>query len=163
MRFIRFIILFVTVVLYGNTAIFAQAMTTYCNERFGFCVERPIDFKPLPAPENGDGRGFVSPDGKAEYVAFGSLAVEDVNFTLADEFNNAQEGVTISYKVLKKDWFVLSGKDTDGSIFYQKTMRKINDINGQPTPVYWTVEIKYPADQKATYDPYCSLVARQWK
>jgi hypothetical protein len=163
MTTIRLSIWLAAFILLGNSRATAQKMVTYCNERFGFCVERPADFTALPAPENGDGRGFVSPDGKAEYVAFGGLAVEELNFTLADEYRIAQEGVTVTYKVLKKDWFVLSGKDTDGSIFYQKTVRKTITYNGEPTAVYWTVELKYPADLQSIYEPYCSTVARQWK
>ena len=148
--------------LLANT-VFAQSTTEYCNDRYQFCVVRPADFIALPLPENGDGAGFKSTDQAAEFVAFGCLVVQEINDSLETVYTAAQKDVTVTYKIRKKDWFVVSGIDTDGKIFYQKTARKTIDYNGSETEVYWTAEIKYPASQKEKYDPYCALIAKFWK
>ena len=46
------------------------AYKTYHNQRFGYRIDYPADFRPQPEADNGDGRRFTSPDGQAVLSAY---------------------------------------------------------------------------------------------
>ena len=53
----------------------------YANPRFGTSAEVPVDgFAPDPAPENGDGQGWTSTDGKGQILVFGAFVLVDETF-----------------------------------------------------------------------------------
>ena len=52
----------------------AETWKRYTNERFGTSVEVPADFTAKPPPANNDGRTFVSRDGSARILVYGSNA-----------------------------------------------------------------------------------------
>ncbi len=123
--------------LIGCAAWAAPQWTTYCNERFGFCVQRPAFLTPQPPPENGDGQEFRR--GGARFIAFGSLQV----LSLQETYGLAQKGLRVTYKQLRPDFFVVSGYK--GSIVVYQHTRVMGDA-------YVTLYFEYPASQKATYD-----------
>ena len=127
---------------------------TYSNSRFGFAIKYPAHWVPQPAPENNDGRRFDSPDGRASLSAWGSFnALEDTIGTgLQREFETP--GRKITYKVLKKDWYVVSGYE-NGNIFYQKTILKDD--------VFYSFLLVYPPEDKSLFDPVVAAVAKSFK
>lgn len=48
----------------------------YANGRFGYAADIPSDFKTTLMPENGDGLGLQSPDGKAKLSIWGNYVTE---------------------------------------------------------------------------------------
>jgi len=128
----------VWVLLIGGVAWAAPQWTAYCNERFGFCVQRPAFLTPQPPPENGDGMEFRQ--GGIRFIAFGSQKV----FSLPKTYELAQKGVRVTYKQLRPDFFVVSGYK--GSFVVYHHTRVMGDA-------YVTLYFEYPASQKAAYDP----------
>lgn len=132
----------------------------YCNSRFDFCVEYPASFSKLPKPDNDDGMTFLSADKKATISAFGSLATEPFE-TLDQELALAITDKKVTYKVVRKDWFILSGTDRNGNIFYRKTVKKkINYMELGETDVFQTLMLSYPPSQKQLYHSYCQKIAK---
>lgn len=135
---------------------------TYCNDRFDFCIKYPTRFHLQEKSLNGDGAFFEAIDKKAEIWAYGSLAVEGLD-QLEQEFNIASGKINVTYKVKKDNWFVLSGVDDKGNFIYQKTMKKNIDYYGDKgTPVFQTLRLSYPPNQKAQYETYCAVIAKSF-
>jgi len=140
-------------------------LLTYCNARFDFCIKYPKNFKKQPDSENGDGGYFISSDKKAEISAFGMMLIGE------DEYDNAKywfsadtAGLKVSYKFQKPNWFVFSGTDTLGNIFYQKTIKKkVHYMGGDLEYVFLTLRIRYPISQNALYSSYCDTIANSFK
>jgi hypothetical protein len=138
----------------------------YCNDRFGFCASYPKVFTGQGEAENGDGQVFLANDKQAEIRAYGMLVVEGVNENIQDEFDMGVENLQVSYKVVKPDWFVVSGLNKDGRIVYRKTVKR--KIRYQPgdeatTLVYQTLMITYPKSQQAQYGSYCKVIAKAFQ
>lgn len=136
-----------------NTLAFGHlTYDTYCNSRFDYCVEYPTILAPQPEAENGDGRIFVSQNKKVTLFAWGSNALdEDLESKLETTIRNKK----VVYKAVKKDWFIVSGYNKDGNIFYQKTIL----ADG----VFKTVLLEYPTAEKPTYDKVCEKLAKSFK
>jgi hypothetical protein len=119
---------------------------TYHNQRFGYRIDYPADFRPQPEPENGDGRRFLSPDGQAVLTVFaGYAAAED---GLAKRRKVAREGwqeqhATFTLDQPTRTGYVLSGQ-VKGRIFYEKTVIKSDML----TTFIW----EYPTARKAAMD-----------
>ncbi len=121
---------------------------TYSNARYGFSIAYPVGLLvPQGESDNGDGQKFVSRDGSASLTTFGSNRLDR---SLQDEFQSAQENRSVTYKVLKRNMFVVSGIQS-GKIFYQKTL-----LRGD---VFKTFIIEYDEQERATFDPITSRIA----
>ena len=116
----------------------------YRNARFGFSVLYPVDFRPLPAPDNADGLSFVSPDGMAKLTVSG---INQLGETSTDLFTRSVQLVTgrATYKHLGTDWFVISWQnDQSGQIGYRKSFFGKFSIN--------TLVFTYPVSQRSKYE-----------
>lgn len=133
--------------------VFAQGgYKTYSNARFGYSVSYPANILiPQGEPDNGDGQVFLSRDGHAEMRVFGRYNVQ--NETLRSAFNSAQEGKSVTYKLLRGNFYVVSGHK-DGKIFYEKTMLKGDTFK--------TFMIEYDEADASTYDAITARVARSF-
>jgi hypothetical protein len=121
---------------------------TYSNARYAFRIAYPLGIlAPQGESDNGDGQKFVSQDGSATLIAFGSNRLDR---SLHDEFQAAQENRAVTYKVLKRDMFVVSGTQS-GKIFYQKTL-----LRGD---TFKTFIIEYDEQERATFDAITSRIA----
>lgn len=121
---------------------------TYSNARYGFSIAYPVGLLiPQGEPDNGDGQKFVSRDGRASLTAFGSHRLDR---SLQDEFQSAQENRSVTYKVLKRNMFVVSGTE-NGKIFYRKTL-----LRGD---VFKTFIIEYDEQERARFDAITTRVA----
>jgi serine/threonine-protein kinase len=131
----------------------AEGWRTYVNPRFGAMAQYPADWTMGPEPENGDGRQFTSPDGRA------SLTISGILFVLsrAEEFAirlKPDEGETIAYQQQGRDWIVVSGLK-NGRIFYRKSLLTCD--------VWNDVSLDYPAADKVKYDAIVAHVAASLK
>ncbi|MBI4748693.1 MAG: hypothetical protein HY774_09390 [Acidobacteria bacterium] len=131
----------------------------YHNARFDYSISYPAKILfPQGEATNGDGQRFLSKDGKAELIVYGSHNALDQ--TLTDVFLDEQRRTeahphrTVTYKLLKTDWFVVSGFE-DETIFYQKTMLKRG--------IFKTFRITYPKTQKSTFDPITTVIAKSFR
>lgn len=124
---------------------------TYSNARYAYSISYPASLlTPQGEADNGDGQAFRSSDGAAEMRVYGS---QDLGGGLSGAYSEAQAGKEVTYKTMKGNWFVVSGRD-GGKIFYQKTLFKGG--------VFKTFLIEYDAAQKSTYDAVTTRVARSF-
>jgi hypothetical protein len=125
---------------------------TYSNARYGFSIAYPAGILiPQGESDNGDGQRFASRNGSASLVAFGENRLDR---SLADEFRSAQENRSVTYKVLRRDMFVVSGFG-NGKIFYQKTLLRGGSFK--------TFVIEYDEGERATFDPITSRIAASFR
>ncbi len=140
-------------------AVAAESWTTYKNPRFGYTLSYPSSlFKPQEPSENSDGRSFLTADGRAKIVVYGT--VNDENFTPAQyrqtilsEFAGYDQ---IDYSPRGKTWFVLSGFRGD-QIYYQKVMfscggRVINALS-----------VTFPKPEKKFYEGLIEVMEDNFK
>lgn len=134
---------------------------TYCNDRFQFCIEYPKNFTPQGESHNGDGQSFLSEDKKSTLIVSGIMSIVDVNPTIKEHFEMVTIDENITYKVLKKDFFIISGYNKNGDIFYQKTLAKnFKENNKNTLPDYYqTLKIVYPKNQSKKYSEYCKKIS----
>lgn len=124
---------------------------TYTNARYGYSISYPSNLLvPQGEADNGDGQAFLSKDGAAEMRVYGS---QDLGGGLAQSYLEAQAGKAVSYKTMKGNWFVVSGR-ANGKIFYQKTMLKGGALK--------TFTIEYDESQKSIYDAITARIARSF-
>ncbi len=105
---------------------------TYCNARFGYCIEYPSEILyPQGESGNGDGQIFKSKDAENALIVFRDFRDNidpDIQYTIEMAFNEDTWGnnpdfpkKVITYKKLGESFFVVSGYN-NGKIFYQKTI-----------------------------------------
>ena len=125
---------------------------SYCNARFDFCVDHPVAFGIGPAPTNNDGREFSDRDGFFMIASGMHNALEN---SLIDEMKSQEEDFDkITYRVKKKNWFVLSGYKDD-NILYLKTYIGKEYI--------YHLYIRYPAKLKTKYNTLVSTISHSFK
>jgi hypothetical protein len=100
----------------------------YPNVRYGYAVCYPPELKPGPEADNSDGRVFKGPHGSSVSAWGGYDALEH---GLAGEMKMTVEDMTkdvaglrgqVTYKVIRKDWFVVSGRN-GAHLVYQRTWK----------------------------------------
>lgn len=166
-QFVLFVLLSVSTYLLGQQCVNQKATIaqghpsagqykTYSNERFSYSVCYPSDLLEAQgeAP-NGDGQKFLSKTSNALMIVYGSNNV--LGQTLKDalqeevgDFNAKSPRGTITYKILKGDWFVISGSQA-GRIIYQKTVLRKG--------VFKTVRFEYNQNEKAVYDAVIKTIS----
>lgn len=142
----------------------AQDYENYCNEQFNFCIKYPKSFKLKSKSDNGDGATFVSSDKKAKIRVYGRRAIEGMD-QLDQELRDATIDIKVTYQVRKQNWFVFSGIDKGGNLIYQKTVKtNISDYYGgdEEIPVFQTLRLTYPLNQKEQYNAYCAVIAKSF-
>ncbi len=135
---------------------------TYCNDRFGFCIQYPEKILyPQGESDNGDGQSFRSKSGDVLLTVakvYGSTETEETlsdNFKEYTHFKNPDfPNRTITYKKLGSSFYIATGYN-NGNIFYNKTII----INGEFASAY----IEYPESQKETFNPYCEVINTTFK
>ena len=132
--------------------------STYTNVRFSYSISYPTGLLiPQPEPENGDGRMFLSRDGRAEMIVYGGYALDQ---SLRDRYieesreGEGEQSKKITYKVLHDNWFIVSGYKGK-RIFYQKTILKGD--------VFKTFRIEYDKSLAETFDKVTKRVAASFK
>ncbi len=140
----------------------AYKFETYCNSRFGFCIDYPSN-KLIPQGEsaNGDGQIFTSEDEKTRlwvYRDFRDNASIEEEFNIQSAFESDiqtnKPNRSITYKKLGSDYYVVSGYN-DGKIFYQKTMMTDKGLA--------TSLIEYPESEREYYDKVSETIFSSFK
>ncbi len=134
--------------------VFAQTYRSYSNARFGYSISYPSSLlKPQGEAANGDGQVFTGRG--AEMRVFGSNML--LNETLAAEYKALlrEKGSSVTYKVLKGSFFVISGK-SGGRIYYQKTFENADGA-------FITFMIEYDESLRSTFDPAVTRMVRSLK
>lgn len=130
----------------------SQEYVEYCNERYGFCVNYPSNFKKERPPDNGDGQRFN--DGKGFL-----MIVSGINNGLDDNLktemaSQSKDFDKITYQTYKNNWFVLSGYK-GSNILYLKTYVGRSSINH--------LYIQFPSSQKNEYDNIVTKISKSFK
>jgi hypothetical protein len=128
---------------------------TYANSRFGYTIKYPANVLiPQGESTNSDGQKFISSDGSASLLVWGSHNALDES--LQSRYNDTRKefGGSITYQVLKNHWFVISGYKED-NIFYQKTIFS-NDI-------FKTFIITYKRTHRRLFDPIVPEIGGSFK
>jgi len=140
---------------------FAETLyKTYSNKRFEYSISYPKDILyPQGEAANGDGQKFLSKEGDASLLVYGSHNFNDQ--TLEQRYQEESRGTTaenqtklVTYRVLKENWFVISGYVL-GKIFYQKTILNNNQFK--------TFYLEYPETKKKLYDPIVKQLSTSFK
>jgi len=132
---------------------------TYHNSRFDYSISYPADIL-IPQGEaiNGDGQKFFSRDRRTEMLVYGSHNSLDQTLKQVYEGQISRRSEhpnrIITYKVLKHDWFVVSGIEDD-RIFYQKTFLRNN--------VFKTFRIEYHEGDKQLFNSITSRISNSFK
>ena len=114
-----------TVCVVADASNSVEKYSTYSNSRFSYSVSYPAALLiPQGEAANGDGQKFLSRDGRAEMIVYGSNNALDQS--LRNLYNEQLRGgnrpkKAVTYKVLRDNWFVISGYEGD-RVFYQKTI-----------------------------------------
>jgi hypothetical protein len=138
---------------------------TYCNERFGFCVDYPLGVLfPQGESDNRDGQIFKSKDAETKllvYRDFRDNIDPETQFNIETAYNEDSWGNdpdnpkrVITYKKLGKTFFVISGYNK-GKIFYQKSVM----TNGQLA----TCIIEYQEKDMAYYNKIADRIFKSFK
>lgn len=118
----------------------ADGWTTYTNERFGYSIEVPAGLVGQGEAANGDGQEFKDASGKVHLKVWSSVIVDLENepegkTNLAWERRTTLErwrkqGIRVTYQPQAKGWWVLSGEDPQGRVYYLKELEKDGSIYG---------------------------------
>lgn len=128
----------------------------YENARFGSVIAVPPGMVPTRPPDNGDGQGFSTPDGKVSLAAFGCFNV-DGNSDLAVRWKDAlaEPGRTITYKRKTESWFVVSGVTEGGMGFYERYTANSKYGAG------WYMH--YPQSEEKRYSGWIERIAKSYE
>ena len=116
----------------------------YVNDRFGTSLVFPANiFTPAEAPENGDGRRFLSDDATLEVYAWENVDGESAA-SLKRRLLGSEGYTEVTYAPTGRSWVVLSGYRGD-NIFYEKYFFRGGEIHG--------FGMEFPASEKPYYGP----------
>jgi hypothetical protein len=129
---------------------------SYTNVRFQYYICYPADLMvPQGEPDNSDGQRFLAHDG-ASLIVYGSNNAldESLKNTLADTGSRlAGPSGKVTYKMLKANWFVVSGQNGQ-TVFYSKVLYNSHDDQ------FKSFELTYDRSVSALYEPLIPRLAK---
>ncbi|MCP3969376.1 MAG: SH3 domain-containing protein [Rhodobacteraceae bacterium] len=138
----------------GPTPDLLRNWSVYVNPRYGTVLEVPTDyFIAEPDAPAGDGRRYVSVDGRAELLVYARHNVGDYSIrdlSVIDQQSGGYDQIT--YKPVRRNWFVLSGY-IGNDIFYRRV-----ELSG--TGIIHTFELRYPKADKAAFDAVVTRMSK---
>ena len=143
----------------------AISYDTYCNGRFGYCIKYPDKLlKAQTEAQNDDGCVFTDKNGKPILTVYGTsnvgLIEDNFDPSLKEVYTKEladykkMPGITVTYSVLGKSLYVISGRDK-GKIFYRKIIKKEDGFG------YALLE--YDSTERAVYDTVSGVVFKSFK
>jgi hypothetical protein len=126
----------------------------YENSRFLYSFSYPSTLvTQQPESENGDGAKFTNKEGKERIRCWGrwNQDVEGNTINLEQRYqldikSLKEEKATITYKKITVSYYVISGKEQNGTIFYQKAIPKKEE------GAFAYLLIRYPVSESKTWD-----------
>jgi hypothetical protein len=145
------------VLFFVSEQVLASEWKKEVNARWGFSLTYPASLIPEPVPANGGGRRYHSANQEVSLVTSGSHTHPD----LMDESLNgfwqkelADRGDSVTYKVKKDGFYVISGVNPNGYEFYHKVFF---------FPTYWVeFEITYPHSRRQLYDAWVDRISHDF-
>lgn len=98
-----------------------QQYKQYTNARYGFTGDYPEDFHSGNEPQNGDGMQFISSDGQAKLIMYGSNAGSKDSIQKEYQRMVAEKGKNVGYHTAGDSWYVVSWEE-NGRAYYHKTL-----------------------------------------
>lgn len=117
-----------------------EGWSAYSNDRYGYSISIPQGLQGQGEADSGDGQEFRDASGKVRLKVWGSMVVEldgepegKTNLawhrrTTVEQWK--EQGIRITYQPRGKGWWVLSGEDAKGQVFYLKQLEKEGVIYG---------------------------------
>jgi hypothetical protein len=134
---------------------------TYCNARFGYCINYPVFLIPKAESENGDGRVFVNKEGVTVVTVYGTLNQDANGNPIAlkrqyelDVQRLSQSKAVITYQKLGQNFYVVSGQKNK-KIFYRKMIGKGD--------AYCYAILEYNRMEKNIYDSVSVAIFKSFK
>lgn len=130
----------------------------YTNVRFGFSFAYPADVfsAPEPPPVNNDGAVFKTPDGRA--LVGGAASFNALFETIDSLWKEAMEEAgekNVTYRRRAASWFVISGTDPTGRVFYRRTeLRK---------DIIFSLWFEYREADKKRFDPIVESMVKLYR
>ena len=123
------------------------------NHKYGFRIELPSYF--WEGSMTASGIQYYTNDLNENITLTVATSGEGSNSSLANEYQTTINSISgIDYKILKDNWFVVSGQDEEG-IYYLKTLVK----NGQTH----FLAVHYPVSQKDIFDSILPRISKSFK
>lgn len=139
-------------VLAGAAQARAEGWSTYANDRFGATADYPERFSVrAEPPANSDGQRFFTADRRASLAVFGFFNTEDETPRQIME-SRKDAGIRYTLAAAGRGAFTLSGRRGD-RIVYERCLRS------RHKDIYVCVDLEYPAEDLAAYDPIVTRVA----
>jgi hypothetical protein len=128
----------------------------YTNGRFGVAFPVPPGMKALRTPDNGGGQAFATIDGKVTLKGGGAFNIDEMG-SVENRWKDAlaEPNRTITYKVKKANWYVVSGVTKAGMGFYERY-----DANEKYT-AGWSMT--YPQVDEKKYAPWIERIAKGYE
>jgi hypothetical protein len=131
-----------------------KKINSYGNQRFGYSFDYPADLLTRqPESENGDGAIFLNSKNKERLRCWGkwNQDTEGNTIDLQQRYNLDVKGfkedkASISYKKITASYYVISGKEPNGTVFYQKVIPKMEE------GAFAYLLIRYPVSEAKTWD-----------
>ena len=139
------------------------ANQTYCNARFGYCIDYPDDqLTPLEEAQNGDGRKFENRKGEVVLTVFGRLNQDENGdpIKLHKQFLDDKSrllktpGTVITTAKEGKDHYILGGT-SNKKIFYHKMIIKED--------AFCFALLEYAKADSAIFNAYRNVIAKTFK
>ena len=125
---------------------------TYVNQRYDYAIDYPTFLTPQPEAYNGDGRVFTNGDEEMKVYAMYNVLEQSIQ-DLKEFYESSIDG-SIDYSVQKENWFILSGTNSDGNLYYMKTI--LTD------DTEYTVQFTYPKKKKELYNVIVETVSKSF-
>jgi len=151
----------------------ATSWTVYHDEDFiGYTITYPsffhfVSWRVLHPNEEEDHIHWHTPlyaseDGaKLQFSFFYCEAGTTVQSYFQDEMKYRQDkGDTVTYSVVKNNWYVVSGIDASGNYEYYKKLIILPPKPGKDMGSSNSFDFSYPEDEHQKYDPMVSAIAK---
>jgi hypothetical protein len=151
------------VATFGAASYAATPWRTYQNERWGYRIDVPRTLVSQPEPENGGGLAFISADGRVKLYTYGQYDIDSTptisEAQREEESNWIGSSGRVTYRTKGTNWFVSSGIDRKGRIFYERyEQRSLDD-----TSCHIVFTISYPQNLRSTWSANTERTARSFQ
>ena len=138
----------------------AEEYKTYCNARFGYCIDYASDLIPGGESQNGDGQVFESKEKNGtELTVYGTNNALNTTFEklFKDELKSfKKDGSDVTLKKQTKTEIIISGfKDKGTRIFYKKILKGDGE--------FFIMILEYAKSDKEKLDTIVTHIAKSFK